>query len=182
MIDLLINLNLTDFIILGLIILSVIISISRGFIREALSLTTWLIAAYLAFTLSSGLGEKLSGVISSSSIRMVVAFLAIFLSIVIIGAFLSFFLSKLISISGLGLIDRILGILFGAARGILLVALLVLMIQGTAFTDRDWWKSSQLIPEFKPITSAMEELIPKDVENTEITIEGKDKKEQPHKK
>ncbi len=177
MIDFLINLNVTDFIILGIIVLSVIISISRGFIREALSLTTWLIAAYLAFTLSSGLSEKLSGVISSSSIRMIVSFLAIFLLIVIVGAILSFFLGKLISISGLGLIDRILGILFGAARGVLLVALLLLMIQGTALIDRDWWKSSQLIPQFKPITSAMEDLFPKEVEKAEIAIQGKDKAE-----
>ncbi len=167
MIDFLINLNMTDYIILGIIILSVIISLSRGFIREALSLTTWLIAIYLAFTLSSGLSERLSGFISSSSIRMIIAFSGIFLLIVLAGAVLSFFVNKLISISGLGFIDRLLGILFGAARGILLVALVVLMIQGTALVDRDWWKTSQLIPQFKPLTSAMEDLFPKEIEKTE---------------
>ncbi len=181
MIDFLVNLNVADFIIIGLILLSVIISLSRGFIREAMSLTTWLIAAYFAFTLSSNLGEKLSGVIHSSSIRMIVSFLAIFLAIVIVGAILSFFIGKLISISGLGIIDKLLGVLFGAARGVLLVALVLLMIQGSALVDRDWWKSSQIIPQFKPITTAMEDFFPKEVEKAEIAIHPKDKTET-HKK
>lgn len=181
MIDFLINLNVTDYIILGIIVLSVLISLSRGFIREALSLTTWLIAAYLAFTMSTNLSDQLSGYISSSSIRMIVSFLAIFLAIIIAGAILSFFISKLISFSGLGFIDRFLGILFGAARGILLVALVLLMIQGTSLVERDWWKSSQLIPEFKPIISAMEDLFPKEAEEVEKSLTAKDKSE-PNKK
>jgi membrane protein required for colicin V production len=181
MIDFVTNLNTADFIIVGIIVLSVLISLLRGFIRESLSLLTWLIAAYLAFSLSAGLGEKLSGMISSSSTRMVVAFIGIFLVVIIVGAILSFFISRLISLTGLGLIDRLLGIIFGAARGILMVALVVLMIKGSSMTDRDWWKGSQLIPQFQPITAGMESLFPKQAEQVDALMHNEDKSSE-HKK
>jgi membrane protein required for colicin V production len=182
MIHFIVNLNVADFIIAGIVLLSILISLLRGFIREALSLATWLIGAYLAFTLSTPLSEALSGVISSSSTRMVIAFAGIFLSIVILGAILNFFVGKLITVTGLGLIDRLLGVIFGAARGILVIALILLMIKGSSLTDRSWWRHSQLIPEFAPIILKMAALFPNKVElEKAIELKGLDtgpKKEQ----
>jgi membrane protein required for colicin V production len=175
MIHFITHLNVADFIIAGIVLLSILISLLRGFIREALSLATWLIGVYLAFTLSTPLSEALSGVISSSSTRMVIAFVGIFLSIVILGAILNFFVGKLITVTGLGLIDRLLGVIFGAARGILVIALVLLMIKGSSLTDRSWWRHSQLIPEFAPITLKMEALFPKKAElEKAIEVKGLD--------
>lgn len=164
------HLNVADFIILGIITLSILISLLRGFIREALSLATWLIAAYLAFTFSHSLSDSLSGLISSDSTRTVVAFVGIFLFIVIFGAIFNFFIGRLITVSGLGLIDRFLGLFFGAARGILVVALVVMMIKGTSLIDRKWWQQSQLIPQFQPITATMEDLFPNQAEKVDALM------------
>ncbi len=157
-------LNVADFIIIGIVALSVIISLLRGFIREALSLATWIIAAYLAYTLSSSTGLLLSDYISSAATRSGVAFVGIFLAIIIVGAIVNFFIGRLISVSGLGLVDRLLGVVFGVLRGVLMIALVILMFQASSLTERQWWRHSQLIPVIEPISHQMQELFPKDVE------------------
>lgn len=170
MIHSLLHLNLVDFIILGFIVLSIIISLLRGFVREALSLVTLLIAVYVAFSLSSSVAPILSGMISSESTRTVVAFIGLFLLILIAGAIINFLIGRLISVSGFGPFDRLLGILFGAARGILVLALLVLMIQGTSLTERGWWRHSQLIPLFEPVTAMMKDLFPKQAKQVDALM------------
>ena len=174
MMDFFTQFNTADFVILGVITLSVLISLLRGFVREALSLTTWLIAAYLAFTFSSSVGEKLSGMISSAPTRTIVAFIAILVGVMILGAILNFFIARIITLSGLGIFDRFLGIFFGAARGFLLLALVILMIQGTSLTERKWWQGSQLIPLFQPLTAEMAGLFPKQTEQASGLIKNDD--------
>lgn len=155
-------LNVADLIIVGIIGISVVVSLMRGFVREALSLATWIIAVYVAYQFSSVLGGQLAGFIKSGSTRTAVAFIGIFLLIVIAGAILNFFIGRLISVSGLGLVDRLLGVLFGVVRGILMVALVVLMIQASPLAERHWWQESQLIPQLLPMTKKMQDLFPKD--------------------
>lgn len=155
-------LNVADFIVVGIVGISVVVSLLRGFVREALSLVTWIIAVYVAYEFSSTIGGQLAGFIKSGSTRTVVAFIGIFLVIMIAGAILNFFIGRLISVSGLGIVDRLLGVLFGVARGILMVALVVLMIQASPLAERHWWRESQLIPQVLPITKTMQNLFPKD--------------------
>lgn len=157
----LLHLNTADFIIIGFILLSVLISLSRGFVREALSLATWVIAAYVAFTYAHDSADLLKGMIENPHTRTIVAFAALFLFVVIVGGLFNYFVGRVISISGLGFFDRILGIVFGAARGILVVALVIIMIKGTSLVERGWWRHSQLIPLFSPLTLSLESLFPK---------------------
>jgi len=155
-------LNVADSIIIGIVAISVVVSLLRGFVREALSLATWVIAVYVAYEFSGALGGQLASIIKSGSTRTVVAFIGIFVVIMIGGAILNFFIGRLISVSGLGLLDRLLGVLFGIARGLLMVALVVLMIQASPLAERHWWRESQLIPELLPVTKMMQDLFPKD--------------------
>lgn len=164
------HLNTTDFIIIGFILLSVLISLSRGFVREALSLLTWLLAAYVAFTYAHESADLIKGMIQNPHTRTIVAFVALFLFVVIVGGLFNYFVGRVISISGLGFFDRILGIAFGAARGILVVALIIIMIKGTSLVERGWWRHSQLIPQFTPLTQTMEDLFPKQAEDKLIML------------
>jgi membrane protein required for colicin V production len=158
--------NLVDLIIVCFVALSIVISLMRGFIREALSLTTLVLAIYVAFTFSTTLAETLSGIISSASTRTVVAFIGLFLVVFISGAVVNILISRLVSVSGFGLIDRILGVFFGAARGIIVLGLIIMLIKGTSLTERGWWRHSELIPLFTPLTTALENLFPKESKTT----------------
>lgn len=172
--NMLTSLNLTDFIIIGVVILSLLISLARGFIREALSLLTWIAAILFAFRFSGAVSDMMAGMIGSQGTRSVVAFVGLFIVILIIGGILNHIISSLISGSLLKGFDRILGVFFGIARGLLVIGLFVLFAGQTGFAKADWWKKSQLIPQFAPVTQVIKELFPEQIAKFNSSMKSKD--------
>jgi membrane protein required for colicin V production len=156
-------LNWVDYAIIAILILSVIISIVRGFIREALSLVTWIAAFWLAFRFAPGFAEILAKYISTPSLRTPAAFAILFISTLIVGSIVNYCISLLVDKTGLSGTDRMLGIVFGAARGLLLVAALLLAANLTPLPHDPWWKTSRLIPHFQPIEAWIKALLPESV-------------------
>lgn len=140
-----------DFVILGVIVLSAIISLIRGFVKEALSLVIW----FGAFFISSQFYEKLAVYftnIQDEMFRNGAAVAALFIATLIVGAVVNYVIGQLVQKTGLSGTDRVLGVVFGLLRGVLIVsALLFFMDAFTALPGSDWWKDSQLIPEFSRI-------------------------------
>ena len=101
--------------------LSCIFGLWRGLVREVLSLVTWVLALLVARTYSEVLVNFLFMSIDDVTVRYVAAFALIFIAVMMLGTFLNFLMSKLLVFTGLKLIDRILGGLFGIARGMLIV-------------------------------------------------------------
>lgn len=153
-----------DFAIIGIIALSAIIGLARGFIREVLSLAIWVVAVFAAWTFHRPLAEQLTPWLSTPSVRIGVAFIVLVLVVLILGAILGQILSTLIEKTGLTGTDRLLGVVFGAARGALLVAVLVYLAALTPMPDDPWWKESQLIGHFQTLADRMLALIPPEVE------------------
>lgn len=118
--------NWLDWTILVLIGGSTLLSLRRGFFRESLSLLTWVAAFFVAFVYGPRLAGQLLYWIEHESLRRGVAYVLLFVSTVVLGAFLGNLMASLIRASGLTGTDRALGTVFGLARGLLLaVALLV---------------------------------------------------------
>ncbi len=140
--------NWFDYAIIGVLGLSVLIGLWRGFIGEVLALLCWVLAFWVAWTFGPALAEQFSGSISVPSVRVMLAYALCFIAVLIAGAILGFVLRKLVSGSGLSGTDRLLGMLFGLARGAVLVVLVVLMMKFTAVVRDDWWKNSRLLPTF----------------------------------
>ncbi len=139
--------NTADWIILGIIVLSALISLVRGFVREALSLLAWIAAVVLATLLHGPLAGALGGVIATPSLRAIAAWFAIFLGALLAMGLVNFLLTRLVRSSGLSGTDRFLGSLFGAARGFVAVlALLILAPQFVPVQQDPWWRQSTLIP------------------------------------
>lgn len=153
-----------DFAIIGIIALSAIIGLARGFIREVLSLAIWVVAVFAAWTFHRPLAEQLTPWLSTPSVRIGVAFIILVLVVLILGAILGQILTTLIEKTGLTGTDRLLGVVFGAARGALLVAVLVYLAALTPMPDDTWWKESQLIGHFQTLADRMLALIPPEVE------------------
>ncbi|MBV1905779.1 MAG: CvpA family protein [Pseudomonadales bacterium] len=135
-----------DIVICLLLLLSAMIGLIRGFVKEVLSLVIWVTAFALALIFSPQLGELLVEHIASASFRMIIAFGAIFVGALIIGAIIQWGLAKLIQGTGLSGFDRLLGFLFGSVRGVVLCIVILIMLQSFA-RDAIWWKQSLLIPE-----------------------------------
>lgn len=153
-------LNWADYIIIGIMVFSTLTSILRGFISEAISLVTWIIAAIIALKFMHPLSIYLQNLIRTPSLRLLVAFIIIFILIIIIGSIINHFLSIFVKNTGLSGTNRLLGMIFGFARGILLISIFILFAKMTSLTRSPWWQGSQLIPYFLNIASWLEQLIP----------------------
>lgn len=151
-----------DFVILGIIGLSAVISLMRGFVREALSLAVWVLAFWVAWTFFRKLALQLDW-FTVPSVRLGAAFLILFIATLMVGALVNFLMGQLVDKTGLSGTDRLIGILFGAARGAILVAILVLLAGLTPFPNDPWWKESQLIGYFQELAIWLKQLLPADI-------------------
>ncbi len=106
---------------------STLVSLWRGFVREALSLGAWVAAFVVAALLTDRLTVMLEPHISHEAGRFVLAYAVLFIATLVLGALINSLMAQLIRITGLSGIDRILGMAFGVARGLIIVVVLTLV-------------------------------------------------------
>jgi len=153
-----------DYLILGIIGLSAVIGFARGLIREVLSLGVWIAAVVLAWLFFRDLAEQLVPWVSTPSVRLAAAFLILVVAVLLVGAILGYLLTTLVEKTGLSGLDRLLGTLFGAARGAVLVALLVFVAALTPLPEDPWWEEAELITPFRTLAERLLALVPSDLE------------------
>lgn len=149
-----------DIIIAVAILLSVIVGFARGFIKEAISIAALLLAIWAALYFGPSVGGVTSSWLSSEGLQMWFGRGLVFAVVLSIGALLGWGLSKLVRLSALSGIDRMFGSLFGACRGVLLVALFVLGGQFAGFSSDDWWMNSSMIPYFELVAEWIRVMAP----------------------
>ena len=143
--------NWIDFAILGVIAISTVISLIRGFIKEAISLAIWFSAFFIASQFYVDLAVYLTH-FSDPMIRNGVAIAILFVATLILGGLVNYLIAQLVQFTGLTGTDRALGAIFGALRGVLIVsALLFFLDTFTPSSSSDWWQASILVPEFSLI-------------------------------
>ncbi len=151
--------NWVDALILGVIAISALISLSRGFIKEALSLVTWIVAGVIAWMFGGSLAHHFEPYIDTPSVRIIAACALLFVVTLLIGALINFLLAQLVRATGLTGTDRLLGMVFGAARGLLLIVILVGLLSLAPVQHDSWWQQSTLIPHFLLIADWSKNLI-----------------------
>lgn len=152
-----------DFAILAVILLSALISLVRGFVKESISLATWLAAGFIALSYYLVLTDLLLPYIDSPTLAQAVAFAILFLATLIVGAIINFMVSQLVSKTGLSGTDKMLGVIFGAARGVLIIAMIVLFAGLTPMPSEPWWAESQLVDHFMKVALWIKDFMPQDV-------------------
>ena len=139
-----------DWGIVGIISVSGLISLVRGFVKEAMSLVIWVAAFAVAMNFKEPAADLLVNFIALASIRQLVAWGSLFVGTLLLGAVINFLLGKLVSSTGLSGTDRTLGLVFGVFRGLLIVLALVIILPQAVPVDQDpWWLASSLIPLFQ---------------------------------
>lgn len=151
-----------DYIIILVILISTIISLIRGFVREALSLAFWIIAFWVAQMFFRELAVHLEQWIEVPSLRLGAAFAIIFFVVLMLGGLMTYLIGRIVDATGLSGTDRVIGVLFGAARGVLLVAVLIMFAGLTPMPKDPWWKQSPLIGYFQNTAVWLRSLLPDD--------------------
>ncbi len=149
-----------DYFILAIIGISALLSLWRGFFKEALSLISWLAALWIAMLYFGDLGRYLARWIDTPSVRGAVAFVMLFVGTVMIGGVVSFLVGKLVEKSGLTATDRALGVVFGMARGVVIVAVLVMLAGLTSVPQDPWWHESLLLGHFQDMAMWLRSFLP----------------------
>ena len=132
-----------DYIIIGIVLLSSVFGFSRGLIREAFSLASWVAAFIFGIWFGPTLAAEYSDYLGKEQFGQIVAFLIVIVGTLAAASMLQWGLGQIITRTGMSSTDRFLGFGFGAARGGLLVTIM-LMISQSLFVNTDWWADSEL--------------------------------------
>ena len=116
----------------------------RGLVYETLSLLGWVAAYAVARWQAVNLAVYLPAALGSEAARIALAFMMIFVAVLIISAIAAWLISKLIKLAGLGVIDKVLGALFGVLRGSVIVVTLVLLAGLTRLPQELFWRNALL--------------------------------------
>jgi membrane protein required for colicin V production len=152
-----------DFLILGIILLSTLISLARGFVREAFSLAVWVLAFWISWSFFRDLEVPLRQWIDSPTARLGIAFAALMIVTLVIGGLVNYLIIQLVERTGMSGTDRLIGMVFGAARGVLLVAVLVLLAGLTPLPEESWWLQSSLVGYFEELAFWLRDLLPPEI-------------------
>jgi membrane protein required for colicin V production len=138
--------TLFDYLLLFVLAASVVISMLRGLVKEILSLLGWIVAFVVANAYGAQLAPLLPSMIPGEAVRLMVAFVALFIGVRILMGLLTLAVDALVKASGLALADRGLGGLFGLARGLVIVLATVIVCGMTDLPQQAFWKDALLSP------------------------------------
>jgi len=145
---------------LGIILLSALISLARGFVREAFSLAIWVLAFWVSWSFFRDLEVPMRAWIGSPTARLGIAFAVLMITTLTVGGLVNYLIIQLVERTGMSGTDRLIGMVFGAARGVLLVAVLVLLAGLTPLPEESWWLDSSLVGYFEELAFWLRDLLP----------------------
>lgn len=154
------HMNWVDISIFVIISLSVLVGVVRGFIREALSLLVWGLAFWVALEYTPKLAGLFADTITASSPRLVISFAVLFLATLILGGVIGYIINKLVRKTSLSSLDRSIGMLFGLARGVVVIVVLVMVINVTPLARAPWWEASIFVDYFQILLTWVGDVLP----------------------
>jgi len=152
-----------DFVVLAILAASMIVSMMRGLVREVLSLAAFAAAFVGAIWWGPWVHEALAPYIETALLRMAVAYFGVFAGVLLIVGTINLALGSLIKSTGLAPADRGLGALFGLARGLLIILVLVVAAGYTPLPMQTWWRQAMLSPLSEQAAIGLKQQLPAEV-------------------
>jgi membrane protein required for colicin V production len=151
--------NPTDYVVIAAILLSAIVGVVRGFLREAVAVVAWVLALFLAWHFSDLIAPHLGGLLSDSDVRPWAARVIIVVLVLLRGAAVGVTLAHFVRLSIFSGMDRLLGFAFGLLRGFVLLGVFVILGQLLRLQEERWWRQSLLIPYGESIANGLRTLV-----------------------
>jgi membrane protein required for colicin V production len=138
--------TVADYLILAVVLLSALVGLLRGFLREVIALVTWVLAVFVAWRFAGLVEPHLGGLLANPSVRPWAARTILFILVLMIGWGVASVLVHFVRLSIFSGLDRFLGLLFGLLRGVVIVGVVVILAQTLRLDGERWWRRSMLVP------------------------------------
>ncbi|HET9864647.1 MAG TPA: CvpA family protein [Steroidobacteraceae bacterium] len=156
-----------DYIILAIIVISAIMGLIRGLLRESIAVITWFLAIVLAWSFASSLESHLGGVLVGSPLRIWAARVIIFVFVLLLGGAVATVLGHYVRVSMFAGMDRFLGLVFGIVRGIVIVGAFTIAVQALRMDEDPSWRRSRLLPYASGVADALRGIVGENLERLE---------------
>lgn len=133
-----------DYVLLAILVASIVVSTLRGLVKEVLSLAAWLAAFVIATRYGADMAASLPAAVPAGTMRLVAGFSILFVGVLLLSSLVNLAIAHIISASGLKVVDRGLGGVFGLARGVLIVLTVVILAGMTDLPRRPVWRNALL--------------------------------------
>ena len=150
-----------DWILLAILTASMLLGVWRGLVREVLSLAGWIAGFLLAQMFAPEVGQRMPMEGASEGLRYLAGFVVVFIAVLVLTAVSGWVLQKLVAAVGLGILDRLLGAVFGSLRGVIFLLVITVIAGMTPVQDTATWRQSegaraltQLLHFLKPVLPA----------------------------
>ena len=149
-----------DYVVLAILGLSIVLSVWRGAVREVLALVSWVVAFVGAQAYGPTFATYWPATFENPSLRLFAGFIAVFILGFILTSLVAIAISRLVRAAGLGILDRLLGAMFGLLRGMLIVLTLVLLAGLTSAPRYPVWHDAMLSPPLEAAASVAKSFLP----------------------
>ena len=153
-----------DYIILAIIVISAVMGLVRGLLREAIAVITWFLAIVLAWVFAPSLEPLLGGILDGSPVRIWAARTIIFVGVLLLGGAVSVVLGHYVRVSMFAGMDKFLGFVFGIIRGVVIVGAFTIAVQAMRMDEDPRWKNSRLMPYASGVADALRGIVGEQLE------------------
>ena len=143
--------------------MSALFSLMRGFVKEAISLSTWIIGVWVSATFASRMAEILPIGVESEAVKQAIGFAVLFLLTLMVGALVNYMVGQIVKKTGLSGADRLVGVGFGFVRGIFIILAFVFVAGMTPLPELEWWQTSYLLERFEGMAVMLQDYMPGNV-------------------
>lgn len=156
--------NVLDWCVLGFLLASCLLGVLRGAAKEVVGLGGWLGGLVLAFFLSPLLAPLLVDWIAVANLRWLASFTIIFISVRLLAWGLGMLMAELIAAAKLSSLDKAIGLLFGAVRGLVVLFIAASLAMMTRLPQTPLWQVSTLVPWIEQGVTVVKPFLPHDVQ------------------
>ncbi|HUK01965.1 MAG TPA: CvpA family protein [Steroidobacteraceae bacterium] len=151
--------NTADYLLIAVVLISAVVGLLRGFLREAIAVITWVAALILAWHASSFLEPHLGGILGGPEVRPWAARAIMFILIMLAGSAIGAVVGHFVRLSIFSGVDRLLGFVFGLLRGFVVVGVIVIVCETVHLNGEQWWRRSTLMPYAEEAASILRSII-----------------------
>lgn len=197
------NFNWLDYLFSSIFVLFILLSLWRGLIKEVISIGAWVVGLFIGFMFAPKLaalftdssaiqatlthaGSKVSEhATTEGSFAVGVCFVILLIGTLIIGAIVNYIMAKMVQVSGVSFFNRLLGGVFGFAKGLIVNLVIIFYTQMTSYAQEPAWKHSQIVQAYQPVIVLLENKMGPEFEDLKAKVKqtldgGQDTKRSSH--